>query len=203
MKRPALSFLFPALFVLASCASEDPGDSEPVDTAELAANPTVTRYLPLHWIYGPKDWIVDPAIGTVRSATPCGEPETSDRIIGIEVDPTVVPDGARITTYRVFVAPCAKNRKINSLPDNRPGIGMRLIDVFGNISSSAWGGGDASTAAGYLNPHDILAPQQPNVPFYVDRRCCRLVLIFENEYGEDAMGGMKITSAEVTFEPPP
>lgn len=193
---------FPILLMLCAavlaCSSSETIAPEPVDTTRAALAPAITRLVPLAWHPNP-DWAVDTNDGTAARTVPCGQSEPHIATWTQDIDAASLPHGARLQAVWLSIAPCDAAR--SALPDNLPVFAVDLIAPDGIAASSLGTAQDQSqTPSEYATPHRIFLSTFSSPP--IDRVNFRVVARMENEYGNDALSGMRITGLRVRYTPP-
>lgn len=202
-ERPPSMKHFPLLLTMLcatmlACSPSETIAPEPVETMHAALAPAVTRIVPLAWHPNP-DWIVDANNGTAARAVPCGQSEPNIATWTQDIDAASLPHGARLEAAWLSIAPCDAMRSV--LPDNLPVFAVSLVAPDGIVVSSLGAAQDQSqTPAEYAAPHRIFLSTFSSPP--IDRSNYRVVVRMENEYGFDALSGMKITGLRVRYTPP-
>lgn len=157
----------------------------------------VERLVPLRW--QPSDgWTQVDYLGNPGRTRACGLDEPDIATFVLELDEGSLPHGATLTGGAIFVAPCDAPRA--ALPDNRLVFAFDIVDFSGKPTYSSGGMQDQSqTVAEYVKPHEVALTTTDMPP--LNRELERMLLRVENEYGLDALGGMKILGAKIWFKP--
>lgn len=200
--RPRLLLASFALFALvlaclSACSPAESVTAEPAAESRQTLGSSVFRVVPLAW-HSDDAWIVDAPDATVVRRAPCGEPEPDISVWTQDIDAASLPHGARLLAATLSIAPCDAAR--SWLPDNPPVAAVNLVDSFGQITHVASAQDTSPSVADYAIPHRIWigAAALP----VIDRSAHRVVLRLENEYGADALAGMRILGLRIQYETP-
>lgn len=176
--------------ILAACAPS-PVDVEPdTDRLTMGQQPSSTVAVPLNWHHA-EGWNVDPLFGAAVAATPCGDPEPVLRPLAIEIDAETLPTNALVTGATLVIDPC--DVRGPWMPDTYPVFGLFAVDRWGTPTQTASGAQDESPdVVAYSEPHEIVMSMFPG-PVKIDREKHRYMVLFEPEYGPDAVGGTRVT----------
>lgn len=200
--KTGIMFLAVALGSFTACNQYDAIDSAEQQITEpgppLPIGEYAERVVPLVWMPSP-DWTVDGPVGGIRRTRDCGMSEPDISTLIIEIDEGSLPHGKQLVGGAVHIDPCDGPRT-PYLPDNRLVMSFDIIGFDGIPYISSGGVQDQSLTVGqYVEPHDVEL-RTTDMP-QIDRTHQRMLFRIENEFGLDALGGMRVLGVKIFYKP--